>query len=29
MEAPIGWLLEAEPFVGYRTRVDLLGQPEP
>jgi hypothetical protein len=28
MEAPIGWLLEAEPFVEYRTRIDLLGQPE-
>ncbi len=28
MQAPIGWLLEAEPFVEYRTRIDLLGQSE-
>ena len=27
MEAPIDWLLEGEPFVEYRTRLDLLGQP--
>lgn len=26
--APIDWLLEGEPFVEYRTRVDLLGRPE-
>lgn len=25
---PIDWLLAGEPFVEYRTRVDLLGQPE-
>lgn len=25
---PLEWLLAAEPFVGYRTRVDLLGRPE-
>lgn len=24
----VGWLLEGEPYVEYRTRVDLLGQPE-
>jgi hypothetical protein len=28
MQAPIEWLLEAEPFVAYRTRRDLLSQPE-
>ncbi len=28
MEAPIDWLLEGEPFVEYRTRLDLLGQAE-
>lgn len=28
MEAPIDWLLEGEPFIEYRTRLDLLGQPE-
>lgn len=28
MEAPIDWLLEGEPFVEYRTRLDLLRQPE-
>lgn len=26
MEAPVAWLLQGEPFVEYRTRVDLLGQ---
>jgi hypothetical protein len=26
--APIDWLLEGEPWVEYRTRRDLLGQPE-
>lgn len=26
IEAPIDWLLEGEPFVEYRTRLDLLGQ---
>ncbi len=28
MNAPIDWLLEGEPWIGYRTRRDLLGQPE-
>jgi hypothetical protein len=28
MHPPIEWLLEGEPWVAYRTRVDLLGQPE-
>lgn len=28
MEAPIAWLLDGEPFTEYRTRLDLLGQPE-
>ncbi len=28
MNAPISWLLEGEPFVEYRTRCDLLDQPE-
>jgi len=28
MKDLIGWLLEGEPFVEYRTRVDLLGQSE-
>lgn len=28
MKAPIPWLLEGEPWVVYRTRRDLLGQPE-
>ena len=28
MKGPIEWLLEGEPFIEYRTRVDLLGQPE-
>jgi hypothetical protein len=27
-EAPIDWLLEGEPFVEYRTRLDVLAQPE-
>lgn len=27
MDAPNQWLLEGEPWVEYRTRVDLLGQP--
>ena len=26
MQAPIDWLLEGEPWVEYRTRLDLLGQ---
>jgi hypothetical protein len=26
--APIDWLLEGEPYITYRTRVDLLGQSE-
>ena len=26
MQAPIDWLLEGEPFVRYRTRLDLLGE---
>jgi hypothetical protein len=26
MNPPIAWLLEGEPFVAYRTRIDLLGQ---
>jgi len=26
MHAPVDWLLEGEPWVDYRTRVDLLGQ---
>jgi hypothetical protein len=28
MHAPIEWLLEGEPWVEYRTRVDLLGESE-
>ena len=28
MDAPIDWLLEGEPWIVYRTRIDLLGQPE-
>lgn len=28
MQAPIDWLLEGEPWVAYRTRLDLLGQTE-
>jgi len=28
MQAPIDWLLEGEPWVEYRTRLDLLGQAE-
>lgn len=28
MEAPVEWLLEGEPFVRYRTMVDLMGEPE-
>lgn len=28
MQAPIDWLLEGEPWVEYRTRLDLLGQME-
>lgn len=28
MQAPIEWLLEGEPWVEYRTRLDLLGQAE-
>jgi len=28
MNPPLDWLLEGEPFVEYRTRVDLLHQPE-
>jgi hypothetical protein len=28
MPAPIDWLLEGEPYIAYRTRVDLLGLPE-
>jgi hypothetical protein len=28
MHPPIEWLLEGEPWVAYRTRVDLLGHPE-
>lgn len=28
MNPPITWLLEGEPWVGYRTRLDLLGQSE-
>lgn len=28
MNAPIDWLLEGEPWIAYRTRRDLLGQPE-
>jgi hypothetical protein len=28
MKAPIDWLLEGEPWIVYRTRRDLLGQPE-
>ncbi len=26
MKAPIDWLLAGEPFIEYRTRVDLLGR---
>ena len=28
VHAPIDWLLEGEPWVAYRTRLDLLGQSE-
>ncbi len=28
MNAPVEWLLEGEPWIEYRTRLDLLGQPE-
>jgi hypothetical protein len=28
MKAPIDWLLEGEPWIEYRTRIDLLGQSE-
>lgn len=28
MEAPIDWLLEGDPYIEYRTRLDLLGQQE-
>ena len=28
METPIEWLLEGEPWIAYRTRVDLLGETE-
>jgi len=28
MNAPIDWLLEGEPYIEYRTRIDLLGQSE-
>lgn len=28
MNVPIDWLLEGEPWIEYRTRLDLLGQPE-
>jgi len=28
MNAPVAWLLEGEPWIEYRTRRDLLGQPE-
>ncbi len=28
MDAPIDWLLDGEPWIAYRTRIDLLGQPE-
>lgn len=28
MNTHIDWLLEGEPWIAYRTRVDLRGQPE-
>ena len=28
MDAPIDWLLDGEPWIAYRTHIDLLGQPE-
>jgi hypothetical protein len=28
MDIPIDWLLQGEPWIEYRTRIDLLGQPE-
>ena len=28
MPAPVDWLLAGEPYLAYRTRLDLLGQPE-
>lgn len=28
MDMPIQWLLSGEPWIAYRTQVDLLGQPE-
>jgi hypothetical protein len=29
VHAPVDWLLDGEPWIEYRTRVDLLGQTEP
>ncbi|MEI6291016.1 MAG: hypothetical protein WCP19_11345 [Chloroflexota bacterium] len=28
LKVPVDWLLEGEPYIEYRTRQDLLGQPE-
>lgn len=28
MDVPVDWLLEGEPFIEYRTRLDLLAQSE-
>jgi hypothetical protein len=28
MDAPVNWLLEGEPWIAYRTRLDLLGETE-
>ncbi|HEX5156782.1 MAG TPA: hypothetical protein VFW17_06185 [Ktedonobacterales bacterium] len=28
MDAPIDWLLDGEPWIVYRTRIDLLGEPD-
>lgn len=28
MDAPVNWLLEGEPWIAYRTRLDLLGEAE-
>ena len=28
MNVPVEWLLEGEPYIQFRTRLDLMGQPE-
>ncbi len=27
-DPPLDWLLDGEPYIAYRARVDLLGQPD-